>query len=80
MSIQKVKFMNFKVLIEQDEDGYFVVTVPALPGCISQGRTEEEAKENIKEAIALHLESFAGEGIPVTNSSHVKEAIVAVDL
>ena len=37
--------MNFKVLIERDEDGYYVATVPALPGCISQGRTEMEAKD-----------------------------------
>lgn len=49
--------MNFRVLLEQDEDGYYTITVPSLPGCISQGATEEEAKENIKEAIALHLDT-----------------------
>ena len=47
--------MNFKVLIEKDEDGFFVATVPSLPGCISQGKTEKEAKKNIKEAIELHF-------------------------
>ena len=57
--------MNFKVLIEKDEDGFFVATVPSLPGCISQGKTEGEAKENIKEAIAFHLESLAEEGVPI---------------
>ena len=46
--------MEFKALIERDEDGYYVATVPALPGCISQGRTEMEANQNIKEAIELH--------------------------
>ena len=47
--------MDFKVLIEEDEDGFFVATVPSLPGCISQGKTEEAARENIKEAIELHF-------------------------
>ncbi len=40
--------MKFKVHIEPDEDGVFVATVPALPGCISQGKTEEEAGANIQ--------------------------------
>lgn len=51
--------MKYRVLIEQDEDGVFVAEVPALPGCISQGRTRTEATENIKEAIALYLESLS---------------------
>ena len=48
--------MKFKVVIEEGEDGYYVVTVPSLPGCISQGKTKEEALENIKEAIELYLD------------------------
>jgi predicted RNase H-like HicB family nuclease len=59
--------MKFKVHIEQDEDGVFVATVPALPGCISQGKTEEEAVANIQEAIALHLECMAEDGEPILN-------------
>jgi len=47
--------MDFKVKLEKDEDGFFVATVPSLPGCISQGRTEEEAYRNIQEAIQLHM-------------------------
>jgi len=43
--------MKLKVLIEKDESGYYVVEVPALPGCVSQGKTIAEAKINIKEAI-----------------------------
>jgi predicted RNase H-like HicB family nuclease len=50
--------MKYQVLVEQDEDGVFVAEVPSLPGCISQGNTREEATENIKEAIALYLESL----------------------
>jgi len=43
--------MRFKVLISKGEDGWFVVECPSLPGCVSQGRTIEEALENIKDAI-----------------------------
>jgi predicted RNase H-like HicB family nuclease len=57
--------MKYRVLIEQDEDGVFVAEVPSLPGCVSQGRTREEATENIKEAIALYLESLAAHDEPV---------------
>lgn len=48
--------MNIKVIVEKGEDGYFVAHVPALKSCWSQGRTREEALENIKEAIDLYLE------------------------
>lgn len=48
--------MNFTVTIEQDEDGIYVVECLAIPGCVSQGTTREEALANIKEAIALCLE------------------------
>jgi predicted RNase H-like HicB family nuclease len=57
--------MKYRVLIEQDEDGVFVAEVPSLPGCISQGDTREEATENIKEAIALYLESLQAHDEPV---------------
>lgn len=50
------KILNFRVIIEQDEDGVFVASVPALPGCHTQGDTYEEAVKNIKEAIILCLE------------------------
>ena len=57
--------MKYRVLVEQDEDGIFVAEVPSLPGCVSQGRTREEATENIKEAIELYLESLAAHDEPV---------------
>ncbi len=44
--------MKLLAVIEQDETGYYFAEVPALPGCVSQGKTIAEAKENIKEAIA----------------------------
>jgi len=48
--------MKLKVVIEKDESGYYVVEVPALPGCFSQGKTLDEAKKNIKEAIVGWME------------------------
>ncbi len=48
--------MKLHVVIEQDEEGYYVAEVPALPGCLSQGKTREEAIANIKEAIEGWLE------------------------
>ncbi len=54
-----------KVLIFQDEDGYFVAEVPSLPGCISQGETRDQVIENIKEAIALHIEVLIERGQPI---------------
>ncbi|OGW61747.1 MAG: hypothetical protein A2V83_08735 [Nitrospirae bacterium RBG_16_64_22] len=48
--------MKLHVVIERDELGYFVAEVPALPGCLSQGTTEQEALANIKEAIEGWLE------------------------
>jgi predicted RNase H-like HicB family nuclease len=48
--------MHRKVVITKGDDSWYVVTVPSLPGCITQGKTIKEAKENIKEAISLYLE------------------------
>lgn len=48
--------MKLTVYLEQSDDGGYTVTVPALPGCISEGDTREEALKNIREAIALYLE------------------------
>ncbi|MDR4503908.1 MAG: type II toxin-antitoxin system HicB family antitoxin [Candidatus Scalindua sp.] len=48
--------LEHQVIIEQDENGYFVAEVPALPGCLSQGIDQEEALANIKESIEGWLE------------------------
>jgi predicted RNase H-like HicB family nuclease len=48
--------VNIKVIIEAGEDGYFVAHVPALKSCWSQGKTREEALQNIREAIDLYLQ------------------------
>jgi len=48
--------MRFKILITEGEDGWLVVECPSLPGCVSQGRTMDEALENIKDAIQGYLD------------------------
>ena len=57
--------MRYRVLIEQDADGVFVAEVPSLPGCVTQGATREEALSNVREAVALYLESLEAHGDPV---------------
>ena len=57
--------MKYRVLIEVDEDGLFAARCPALPGCVSQGRTREEARTNIRDAIAGYIESLKKHDEPI---------------
>jgi predicted RNase H-like HicB family nuclease len=57
--------MKYRVKIERDEDGAFVAEVPALPGCISQGKTRAEALTNVKEAIEAYLASLRAHDEPI---------------
>ena len=68
--------MKYRVIIRSDEDGVFVAECPSLPGCISQGSTRDEAKENIAEAIAGYLESLKARGEPVPPT--IEEEIVEI--
>ena len=68
--------MKYRILLEQDEDGMFVATCPALPGCISQGRTRAEAQENIREAIQGYLKSLSKHGEPIPPG--IEEEIVEI--
>jgi predicted RNase H-like HicB family nuclease len=72
--------MDIKIVIEKDEDGFFIATVPALPGCISQGKTEKLAIKNIKDAIELHMHALAEDGLPLSGKKSVKETIISVVL
>lgn len=58
--------MKLQVTIDRDEDGVFVVECPAIPGCVSQGRTEGEALQNIRDAIRECLAVRAERGMPLT--------------
>ncbi|MGA7564237.1 MAG: type II toxin-antitoxin system HicB family antitoxin [Desulfobaccales bacterium] len=68
--------MKFRVIIEQDEDGVFVAHCPALPGCISQGATREEAQANIKEAVTGYWESLKKHGELIPPYSKCKSDII----
>ena len=68
--------MKFIVTIERDEDGMWVVECPAIPGCVSQGRTKEEALANVHEAIQLCLEVRAERGLPLTIETRQVEVVV----
>lgn len=58
--------MRYTVVLEQESDGGYIVSVPALPGCVSQGDTRDEALANVREAIEVYLEDCrdAGEPLP----------------
>ncbi len=57
--------MRFRVLIEQDEDGVFVATCPSLPGCVSEGKTRDEARSSIQDAITGYIASLKKHGEPI---------------
>ena len=57
--------MRYTVVLEQESDGGYVAIVPALPGCVSQGDTREEALNNIREAADLYIEDCLAAGDPI---------------
>ena len=69
---------RFAVTIEEDEGGFFVASVPALPGCHSQGRTKEAAISNVKEAIRGYVASMRRHGETLPPSVEVQQVEVAV--
>ncbi len=69
---------TFKVILEPNESGGYTVTVPLLPGCISEGDSRDEALSNIREAIELYLESLEADGEPVPSEEGIEEAVVEV--
>ena len=68
--------MTRRVLLYPGEDGYVVAEVPSLPGCVSQGKTRDEAVANVREAIFLHEEVLRERGEPVPED-HVEIVEVA---
>ena len=68
--------MKFFVTVYQDEDGVFIAECPTIPGCVSQGKTEEEAHRNIQEAIRDCLEVRAERGMPLTIGLRQVEVVV----
>lgn len=72
-----MKHYHFSVIIERDKDGYFAFC-PELQGCYSQGDTYEEAIENIKDAIKLHIEERVSSGEELFESESVSLSTVDI--
>ena len=68
--------MKFMTTLDRDEDGVWVAECPAIPGCVSQGATHDEALDNIREAIAACLEVRAERGMPLTVELQQVEVMV----
>ena len=64
--------MVFNVTLDLDEDGVWIVECPSIPGCVSQGKTEEEALENVKQAISLCL------GVRVEKGRSLSDRVLGV--
>ena len=67
--------MKFPVTLHCDEDGVWIAECPAIPGCVSQGTTREEAIANVKDAIKLCLEVRAERGLPLTVETRQVEVV-----
>ncbi len=68
--------MKFHISIDRDEDGMWVAECPSIPGCVSQGKSKEEAVKNVKEAIQLCLEVRAEKGMPLTIETQQVEVVI----
>ena len=75
-----MKPMDFKVMLEPDPEGGYVVTCPTLPGCYSQGDTIDEAMEHIREAIVLCVEDMKAHGEPLPDASKTLVGSVLVTI
>ncbi len=68
--------MTFHVVLEKDEDGWIVAECPSLPGCVSQGKTEQVALENIKEAITAWLWAEDQKAFSLLSPPRASEAVM----
>jgi predicted RNase H-like HicB family nuclease len=74
-----MKHLTLPIIVETDSDGYFV-SCPALQGCYSQGDTYEEAVENIKDAIRLHIEDRLADGEEIPEGTTVSLSTIEVSV
>ena len=68
--------MKFTITITRDEDGMYIAECPSIPGCVSQGKTEQETERNIQEAIKECLEVRTEQGMPLTVATRQIEVAV----
>ena len=80
--MDRLKYYSFEVVIEKEEKGKgYSAYSPSLPGCFSNGRTIEEARKNIREALQSHLESLAARSIKIAAGEklvHVEEICIGI--
>jgi predicted RNase H-like HicB family nuclease len=80
--IANMRFFNFEIVIEKEtEDGGYYAWSPTLPGCFSNGRTIEEAKRNMREALTQHVTALLDNGDPVPQNEqlvHVEELAIGI--
>ena len=70
--------MRYTVILEQEPDGGYVVSVPALPGCVSQGDSRPEALVNVREAIELYVEDCREAGDPIPTEAGCRDESLGV--
>ena len=70
--------MKYTVIIEPGRESGYVVRVPTLRGCVTQGKTREEALANVKEAIEVYIEALLEDGIPIP--TEVGKEVVEVEV
>ncbi|MSV35240.1 MAG: type II toxin-antitoxin system HicB family antitoxin [Bryobacterales bacterium] len=80
MKRPNAKAFSYSIYYEQAPEGGFVALVPALPGCHTQGETLEEAERNVKEAIALYLESLVAHGEPIPEEGKSFQSRVTISV
>lgn len=70
--------MKYRITLQKDEDGAYVAKCPSLPGCISQGKSRNEALDNIKDAIEGYLQSLKKHSEPIPPS--IDEELVEINV
>lgn len=68
---------EFEVVLTPEQEGGYSVSVPALPGCVSQGQTREEALSMIREAIELYVESLEAHGDPIPAPIEIERVTIS---
>ena len=79
MKRERSKAFSYSVFYEQAPEGGYVAFVPALPGCHTQGETLEETERNVKEAIALYLESLTAHGNAIPVEAELERRLSSLD-
>ena len=72
--------MKYTVILEKGQDSGYVAHIPVLHGCVSQGKTREEALKNVKEAMQLYIEALLEDGLPLPTEVGKEAVELAVEI